>query len=687
MRLKYKNQKGATIIELLLYIGIFLIVIPTLLVVSIDSAQQKKEHTIEKQVNVDSQYIVERIYDIISKAKKINVSTSEFDKSAGKLSLTNQDDEIIIVELDTDNNVIKITEDAVTSTLSSSKTEIKSLYFEKMPTIESPDVVLGVTVRMNIKGDEKVGSLQNYVTSANLIRGDFDGDGCIDTLDKFPKHSQCCGDADVDGICDELDNCVLEYNPFQEDFDIDNVGDACDNNVYLGDGDDDSGGGLGAFNCSTDDQLIALIEQDPSLSSGNLKQILVSSSPLTPTVLNKLIDTHPLMKSKHFNQVFIANVKLTDEVFNKLNNASNISFFSKIVISAAHYLADYIPWLGTRINNNKYQVSHTEYECDEKFENSIITFYNSENPLSSDFGQVADVIIINVNGGSETVTVTTETLTGTTSTDTFTGGGSTITNSSGFQITLESITGNNYAFTIGSSKNKTLDSIKFNFGCGAKVDTPPGYYNSRRYVTYCEGGCSAECGGIGTGVLTQNIYTDKCYKSNRLFFPEWCSRWYTFGDDDKDNPAYIGGTQQGVETSYWEKSFKTMLTQGQLANLQSITVAGDVAYQSTNQFFCDTLSSSCLMKGSLSGGQDVELYNWNTEVWDAIGVMGLDGTSSDQQKFDLVHVSNVLNYIGGQDNRVIKARMKFSWNGVPPPSQTSAPCFMLIDYFTLHLKW
>lgn len=37
-----------------------------------------------------------------------------------------------------------------------------------------------------------------------------------------------CLDQDVDGIIDSLDNCVFVYNPFQENADNDNAGDACD---------------------------------------------------------------------------------------------------------------------------------------------------------------------------------------------------------------------------------------------------------------------------------------------------------------------------------------------------------------------------------------------------------------------------------------------------------------------------
>ncbi|MEM9820683.1 MAG: PA14 domain-containing protein [Bacteroidota bacterium] len=36
------------------------------------------------------------------------------------------------------------------------------------------------------------------------------------------------GDSDGDGVCDDNDNCVNDYNPGQEDSDNDNIGDACD---------------------------------------------------------------------------------------------------------------------------------------------------------------------------------------------------------------------------------------------------------------------------------------------------------------------------------------------------------------------------------------------------------------------------------------------------------------------------
>ena len=39
----------------------------------------------------------------------------------------------------------------------------------------------------------------------------------------------CLNDNDSDNICDELDNCPNDYNPFQEDIDLDGQGDVCEN--------------------------------------------------------------------------------------------------------------------------------------------------------------------------------------------------------------------------------------------------------------------------------------------------------------------------------------------------------------------------------------------------------------------------------------------------------------------------
>lgn len=921
MNNKNKKQKGFSIVELLLYIGIFLIITPVLLMVSVDSAKKRTQHTVEKQVNVDGQYIIERIYDAITYAKKVDVSNSTFNSSAGKLTLVMQDDTNTIIQLNQSNSVVNITENGVLSSLSSSKTKIKSLYFEKIPGSTDPEVVFGVTVRMNIEGDDATVGVQNYVNSAKLRRGDYDNDKCLDYKDKFPRYPECCGDKDSDGSCDELDNCILSYNPFQEDSDSDGVGDHCD------DGNCENSIKSAAYNCSPG--LIELINKTPPLPSGTLKNILISASPLSPTVLQTVISRDPAMSSEDLVQVFVFNAKLSDQAPNniyqnvlnmglpsnyknqiiaaqsaaqdyawkgentpaniiyniELNsdkdcdidtsgndiyaggdlkiNGNNISLvgghaegnldingntiiststvtyvgsasvggndnsvntspassqtmpalprtlaeYKSMAQSAGTYFSNQDVKLKNKSNNRIYvegpnknvpngsiiyvengkiQINQSRFarnvtlintgnkeiqingnniavsyavdnlliysdgyvhingnnfaisgivkanniklngnsgavfqgalwsddeveingnhlqilgldsesggggdgECDEE-ENKkhIIKFFDASYPLGEELSNNGtDVFIVTASGGTNSVTVVTET--DQEKTNTLNGAGSSFTDSMGFKVELVCIKNGTYTFKASNVSNtKQLESISFNFGEGAEVTEPVGLtYIAPRYIYYCPGGCTSGCGDSGTGVAN-GFVTDKCYKSDGSY-PEWCLKWSTDTNDNLTNSAYIGGTQSGEETAYWEKEFKALLSASQIDNLTSITIDGEIAYQSTTQFFCDELSSSCLMQASLVGGQDVELYNWDTSTWNSIGVMNLSATTSDQQKYEITYNSaNPKKFVGGTDGKRVKARMKFKWNGNPPAGQSSAPAFMLIDYFSAHLKW
>ena len=215
-------------------------------------------------------------------------------------------------------------------------------------------------------------------------------------------------------------------------------------------------------------------------------------------------------------------------------------------------------------------------------------------------------------------------------------------------------------------------------------------YYTTRFINYCPGGCAVNCNDVGTGIISGDIFTDRCYRWDYTM-PEWCALWKTFSDDNSvspASPAFMGGNQAGEENLYWQKTFTTILSEAQTNELQSITVAAEIAYQRVSQFFCDTLGAGCPMNGDLIGSQNVELYNWYTGSWEVIGEMGLSSTTSDQQIFEVIYDGdNPQRFVGGASNNIIAARIQFHWNGVPPEESESAPSFMLIDYFTLHLMW
>ncbi|MBJ05333.1 MAG: hypothetical protein CMP65_05495 [Flavobacteriales bacterium] len=57
-------------------------------------------------------------------------------------------------------------------------------------------------------------------------------DSCEYAIEYYDCNGFCLNDQDFDGICDQFDNCPEDYNPNQDDYDTNNIGDACDS-IYL----------------------------------------------------------------------------------------------------------------------------------------------------------------------------------------------------------------------------------------------------------------------------------------------------------------------------------------------------------------------------------------------------------------------------------------------------------------------
>ncbi|MFH0838353.1 MAG: hypothetical protein V1880_03760 [Patescibacteria group bacterium] len=698
--LKKFIPKGSTFIELVIYLGIFLVLTPILFSVAINSLRVSRTYQLEKQINSDAQFSSERIYDLITGAKRIDFANSSLNTDYGKLALINQNDEEIIIELNPDTERIEITEDEVTSTLSSLGNRVTRLYFEKIPDdLDDPEIALGINIRMKMSGAEAESVEQNYVLSANLQRGDFDNDGCPDFIDDFPRNPECCGDRDADGICNELDNCILEYNPFQTDFDADSIGDKCDAQMFFPGTEPPSTSTytLAAYNCSNDEQLIAILNYDPPVESKKIKDLFISSSPLSPTVLSYLItkqENDEIMKSGDFRKIFEKNVKLNDAVYQNVLTMTNINDNDKDKIIKKQQEASSIAWQGGDQNANIW------YEVNLDDHDHRIEFRNADPRLGENDTYQTDVFILTTDGVGTLDQIEIKSKSDGEFTNYVTQPGDSFIDQGGFKIRFDSIKDNSYALTVQSYSNtKSLEKIKFEM-IGSPDDghddedtmivinpTEAVDYISHRLVNYCPGGCEDECEDGGSGILTGPDFNDQCYKTDSSY-PEWCHLWKTFNDDDSLNMAYMGGTQIGEESLYWEKNFETVLSDTQLEKLKKITVTGEVAYQNIAQFYCDQLDSDCPMNGNLVGPQPIELYNWNTGTWDVIGNSDLDDSTSDQQKFKVKYDgSNPQRFVGGEKNNSLKARIEFHWNGIAPGGSTNAPSLMLIDYFTVHLKW
>jgi len=100
MKKLMRNKQGSTFIELVLYIGIFLIISPILFSVALNALRASRTYDLEKQTNNDAQFITERVYDLITGAKKIDLTNSNLNTNQGKLVIVNQDNEEIIIDID-----------------------------------------------------------------------------------------------------------------------------------------------------------------------------------------------------------------------------------------------------------------------------------------------------------------------------------------------------------------------------------------------------------------------------------------------------------------------------------------------------------------------------------------------------------------------------------------------------------
>jgi len=120
-----------------------------------------------------------------------------------------------------------------------------------IPGVEDPDPIGhthkdGVLVRLEIQGLPGLGGFTSIQispfstpagmvgpfvkdSSANLV-GDGNGDGFLDNVinGSLVVGSGTCSDSDGDGVPDSNDNCPAVANSFQENFDGDSQGDACD---------------------------------------------------------------------------------------------------------------------------------------------------------------------------------------------------------------------------------------------------------------------------------------------------------------------------------------------------------------------------------------------------------------------------------------------------------------------------
>jgi len=81
----------------------------------------------------------------------------------------------------------------------------------------------------DLDGDGSINLVDNCFKTYNPDQADYDMDDIGDACDPCPMDSD--GDIDGDGLCGDVDNCFYDTNANQSDLDGDGFGDACDADV------------------------------------------------------------------------------------------------------------------------------------------------------------------------------------------------------------------------------------------------------------------------------------------------------------------------------------------------------------------------------------------------------------------------------------------------------------------------
>lgn len=163
---KFNKNRGFTLIEILVAVGIFVVVITIVISIFFNTIKEQRKLFVNQNLQENARFIMEMITKEVRMMKSINTATGEF----STLSITNQDGGAVIYKFETD----QIKRDGAdwgagtSHPLNSTNVKVDGrFYVDNNPSVQQPRI----TIRMKVWPSDVVNSdvppiwIQNTVTS------------------------------------------------------------------------------------------------------------------------------------------------------------------------------------------------------------------------------------------------------------------------------------------------------------------------------------------------------------------------------------------------------------------------------------------------------------------------------------------------------------------------------------------
>lgn len=146
-RLTNNNNAGYTYIELILYIAIVSIMLNTLIPFAWNVIYGGVKSSVQQEVFSQARFVSEKIKYEIRNAKTIDIAQSTFDVHPGRITLINQANQTVVIDVAAGKARIKI-DAAAPVALNSRNTSITNLTFRNYTSIDDKTKHIGFTLAL-----------------------------------------------------------------------------------------------------------------------------------------------------------------------------------------------------------------------------------------------------------------------------------------------------------------------------------------------------------------------------------------------------------------------------------------------------------------------------------------------------------------------------------------------------------